>query len=451
MSSDIKNIIDNLVFKAKESLDRFSDFNQEKIDIIVEKMYLSGSKKSKILAKLAYEETKRGVIKDKIEKNIFSTKNVFEYIKNKRTVGIINYDKELGCVEIADSIGVIAGVTPVTNPTSTVMFKSLICFKTRNPIIFGFHPGAQKCSVEAAKILKQAALENGAPENCIQWIETPSIEATNYLINNFGVDLVLATGGSAMVKAAYSTGKPALGVGPGNVPCYIEKTADLKKACENIIISKTFDNGMICASEQSVIVDKEIFLEFEKIMKKENCYFLNNQEVEKLSKFIVIRENHILNTDIVGKSAYWIAKQVDIDLPENTKILIAKLKNNNIGRNFPLSWEKLSPILAYYVSENNDLAIEISEKILNLGGLGHTSVIHSKDLNLISKFGLKIKTGRVLVNSPASQGAIGGIYNKNIPTLTIGCGSYGKNSTTDNISIKNLINIKRIFDFHKTN
>lgn len=441
---NVQEMINFLVENAQEALDEYIKLDQESVDKIVRAMALAGMENHIKLAKMAVAETGRGMVEDKIIKNMFATEYIWNSIKNEKTVGIIEENKTEGYTEVADPIGVIAGVTPVTNPTSTTIFKALICAKTRNPIIFGFHPGAQKCSVEAAKILKEAAIRAGAPENCIQWIEHPSIEATSALMEHSGVNIVLATGGSAMVKSAYSTGKPALGVGPGNVPCYIEKSADIQKTCNDIILSKTFDNGMICASEQSIVVDVKVSDEFEKIMKENSCYFLTDEEIAKLSDFMVNSELHILNPAVVGQSAYKIAHMAGFEVPENTKILIAQM--HGVGINFPLSIEKLSPVLAYYKAQDSQEGFEICKKVLNFEGRGHTAVIHSENEELIRQFGTEMNAGRVLVNSPASQGAIGDIYNTAVPSLTLGCGSRGKNSTTSNISIQNLVNIKRIFN-----
>ncbi|MDR3450547.1 MAG: bifunctional acetaldehyde-CoA/alcohol dehydrogenase, partial [Alphaproteobacteria bacterium] len=339
-------------------------------------------------------------------------------------------------------VGVVAGVTPVTNPTSTTLFKSLICVKTRNPIIFAFHPASQQCSAEAAKVVRDAAIRAGAPQYCVQWIETPSIEATNALMAHPGVSLILATGGSGMVKSAYSAGKPALGVGPGNVPCYIEKTANLRRAVNDLIISKTFDNGMICASEQAVIVDHEISSQFEALMNENGCHFLAGGELEKVSSYAINAEKMAVNPAIVGKSADWIAEKAGVTVPACTKILIAPL--DRIDFDVPLAHEKLSPVLAYYIAKDTKDAFAAAAKMLEIGGLGHSAVIHSGDDGIISDYGEAMKVGRVIANSPSSQGAIGDIYNTNTPSLTLGCGSYGRNSTTSNVSSVNLINKKRL-------
>lgn len=440
--NDVAATIDGYVAKAQQALEEYMKLDQEQVDAIVKAMALAGLDQHMPLAKLAYEETGRGVLEDKIIKNMFATEYIWHSIKYAKTVGIVDENEMEGYVEVAEPVGIVCGVTPVTNPTSTTMFKSMICAKGRNPIIFGFHPSAQQCSIAAAKVVRDAAIKAGAPENCIQWIETPSIEATNYLMNHPGVALVLATGGAGMVKAAYSTGKPALGVGPGNVPCYIEKSANLERACTDLMLSKTFDNGMICASEQAVIVDKEISKDFERIMKDNNCYFLNKEETEKVSNYVINPEKQAVNPVIVGKPAAWIAEQAGVKVPDKTKILIAKLPK--VGAEYPLSREKLSPVLAYFVVDSTEQGFQYANDMLEMGGLGHSAVIHSTNNDIIQAYGEAMRVGRVISNSPSSQGAIGDIYNTNTPSLTLGCGSYGHNSTTSNVSSVNLINKKRI-------
>lgn len=439
---DVNAMIDQLVANAQKALEEYMKLDQEQVDKIVHAMALAGLDNHMPLAKLAYEETGRGVMEDKIIKNMFASEYIWHDIKYAKTVGIVDENDMEGYVEVAEPVGVVAGVTPVTNPTSTTIFKSMICAKSRDPIIFGFHPSAQKCSAEAAKIVRDAAIAAGAPENCIQWIETPSIEATNALMNHPGVALVLATGGAGMVKAAYSTGKPALGVGPGNVPCYIEKSANLERACTDLMLSKTFDNGMICASEQAVIVDECLADDFERIMKENNCYFLNKEETKKVSDYVINPQKQAVNSAVVGKPASWIAEQAGVKVPDKTKILIALLPD--VGPEYPLSREKLSPVLAYFKVKDWHQGFEYAQKMLNLGGLGHSAVIHSTNNDLIALYGETMKVGRVISNSPSSQGAIGDIYNTNTPSLTLGCGSYGHNSTTSNVSSVNLINKKRI-------
>ena len=431
-----------MVNKAEKALKSFIEMDQEQVDNIVHAMALAGLEHHRELARLAIEETGRGVYEDKIIKNIFATEYIWNSIKNEKTVGIVEDNELEGYVEVAEPVGIVAGVTPVTNPTSTTMFKALICIKARNPIIFGFHPSAQKSSSAAARILLDAAVAAGAPKDCIQWIEHPSIAATTALMNHPKVSLILATGGSGMVRSAYSCGKPALGVGPGNAPCYIESSANVPRACTDLMMSKTFDNGMICASEQAVVVDKKIAGEFESFMKDNGCYFLNKKETELVSNYVINPEKGALNPDVVGKTAFWIAEQAGVKVPEKTKILIAKLAG--VGPDYPLSKEKLSPVLAYYIVNNHEEGFEMCRKILEMGGLGHTAIIHSTDSDLITKFGSAMKVGRIISNAPSAQGAIGDIYNTNTPSLTLGCGSYGHNSTTANVSTVNLINKKRI-------
>ena len=439
----IKSMIDDLVEKAKKASEEYVKLDQDQVNKIIKAMSMAGLERHMELAKMAIDETHRGIYEDKITKNMFATEYVYHSIKYDKTVGIIDENEEEGYVSIAEPVGIIAGVTPVTNPTSTTMFKSIIAAKTRNVIIFGFHPSAQKCSVEAAKTVRDAAIKAGAPENCILWIEEPSITATNYLMNHPDVNLILATGGTGMVKAAYSCGKPALGVGPGNVPCYIDKTAKLKTSVNDLVLSKSFDNGMICASEQSVIVDKEIKNEFEKLMKQAGCYFLTAKQTEKLKGSMFIEEKGCaLNADIVGKSPYDIASRAGIEVPKDTKVLV--LKENGVGVEYPFSKEKLSPVLAYYIVDGPDEGIALAEKLIEFGGLGHSAVIHSEDRDTILKFSETVKAGRIIVNSPSTHGAIGDIYNTNMPSLTLGCGTFGGNSTTANVSSVNLINVKRV-------
>ena len=439
----IKQMVDSLVERAKIASQEYLSLDQEQVNRIIKAMAMAGLENHMKLAKMAIEETKRGIYEDKITKNMFATEYVYHSIKYDKTVGVISTNEEEGTEEIAEPVGIIAGVTPVTNPTSTTMFKSLISAKTRNVIIFGFHPSAQKCSVEAARILRDAAVKEGAPKDCILWIEEPSITATNFLMNHPDVNLILATGGTGMVKAAYSCGKPALGVGPGNVPCYIEKSAKLKTSVNDLVMSKSFDNGMICASEQAVIVDREIQEEFEKLMKEAGCYFLSEEEMRKIKENMFIAEKEeALNADIVGQSPYTIASRAGVEVPKDTKVLVTL--QTGVGIEFPFSKEKLSPVLAYYIVDNAEEGIDKAEKLIEFGGLGHTAVIHSENQEIIEKFANKVKVGRIIVNSPSTHGAIGDIYNTNMPSLTLGCGTFGGNSTTANVSSVNLINVKKV-------
>lgn len=441
-TNDVQAVIDELAAKANVALEKMSDFDQEKVDYIVHQGAIAALDKHMMLAKMAIEETGRGVYEDKAIKNMYASEYIWNNIKHDKTVGVINEDKQKGLIEVAEPVGVICGVTPTTNPTSTTIFKSLIALKTRNPIIFAFHPSAQKCSAEAARIVRDAAIEAGAPEDCIQWIEHPSIEATQTLMNHPGVATVLATGGAGMVKSAYSTGKPALGVGPGNVPSYIEKTAKIKRAVNDLILSKTFDNGMICASEQAVIVDKEVYDEVKAEFAAHNVYFVKPNEISKLEAVVMNEAKTAVNPKIVGHHAREIAAWAGIEVPSDTKMLIVELEG--VGPDYPLSREKLSPVLAMVKANSTEHGFELCEGMLNLGGLGHTAVIHTEDEDLQVKFGLRMKACRILVNNPSAVGGIGDIYNEMIPSLTLGCGSYGKNSVSRNVSAVNLINVKTI-------
>ncbi|MEK4732601.1 bifunctional acetaldehyde-CoA/alcohol dehydrogenase [Paenibacillus sp. FSL L8-0641] len=434
--------IQTLIDRGNRAQQAFMSMNQEQIDEIVQAMALAGMDKHMYLAKLAVEETGRGVYEDKITKNMFATEYIYHSIKNEKTVGVIEDNDFDSFQKIAEPVGIIMGITPVTNPTSTTMFKALIAIKTRNPIIFGFHPSAQSCSAEAARVLLEAAVKHGAPADCIQWIEAPSMDKTNVLMNHPDVALILATGGSGMVKAAYSCGKPALGVGPGNVPCFIEKTADIKQAVNDLILSKSFDNGMICASEQAVIIEEPIFEQVKKLMIANGCYFVNKEEAAKLTQGAMNVEKCAVNPAIVGQSAVKIAEMSGITIPAGTKILVAEIEG--VGTKFPLSAEKLSPVLACYKVKNAEQGIQRAAEVVEFGGMGHSSAIHSNDEDVIARFANRLQTGRIIVNAPSTHGAIGDIYNTNLPSLTLGCGSYGRNSTSSNVSAVNLINVKRV-------
>lgn len=434
--------IQGLIDKANRAKEKFMKLDQEQVDGIVQAMAMAGLEKHMQLAKMAVEETGRGVYEDKIIKNLFATEYIHNSIKYDKTVGIIEDNAYDSFQKIAEPIGIIMGITPVTNPTSTTIFKALISIKTRNPIIFGFHPSAQACSREAALILRDAAVKQGAPADCIQWIEAPSMDKTNTLMNHPDVACILATGGSAMVKAAYSCGKPALGVGPGNVPCFIEKSADLDQAVNDLILSKTFDNGMICASEQAVIIEEPLYHTVKKKMIASGCYFVNKEELAKLTAHAMVADKCAVNPTIVGQPAAKIAEACGFEVPESTKILVAELEG--VGPAYPLSAEKLSPVLACYKVKDAEEGITRAEEMVAFGGMGHSSVIHSHNEDVILKFSDRMKTCRILVNQPSSQGGIGDIYNTNLPSLTLGCGSYGRNSTSSNVTAVNLINVKRV-------
>ena len=440
--------VDELVQKGLQALDEYAHFTQEQIDYIVAKCSVAALDKHGDLAKLAIEETGRGVFEDKATKNLFACEYVTNNMKRLKTVGVIREDDVTGMVELAEPVGVVAGITPVTNPTSTAIFKSLICIKTRNPIIFGFHPNAQKCSVAAAKVVYEAAIAAGAPKNCIQWIEHPSMDATSALMNHPGVATILATGGNAMVRAAYSCGKPALGVGAGNVPAYMEKTCNVRQAVNDIVMSKAFDNGMICASEQSVIVDKEIYEQAKEEFKKYGVYFANKAEKKKLEAFMFgvnskeDAPNARLNPTIVGKYATWIAEQAGFTVPENTVIIMVEC--STIGVSEPLTREKLSPVLAMVQSNSTQEGFDLAKASVEFNGLGHSAAIHTASQDLCTKFGDYIPAIRIICNSPSTFGGIGNVYNSFIPSLTLGCGSYGHNSVAGNVGPLNLLNVKKV-------
>ena len=442
--NDTERMVDALIQRAKVAQQEYNKLTQEDVDRIVKQMAMAVLENHMMLAKMAVDETKRGIYEDKITKNIFASEYIYHSIKHIKTVGVVQENEEEGYEEIAEPIGIIAGVTPVTNPTSTTCFKSLIAAKTRNVIVFGFHPSAQNCSVATAKILLEAAVKAGAPKDCILWIEKPSIEATQALMKHPDVKMLLATGGKGMVKSAYSCGKPALGVGPGNVPCYIHKDAKLKTSVNDLVMSKSFDNGMICASEQAVIVDREINEEFVKLMKEAGCYFVKEEEKELLQNymFTLKEDGYDLNSEVVGKNPFDIAEKAGFLIPLDTKVMV--VREHGVGPNYPFSKEKLSPILSYYIVENEDEGVALSEKLIEFGGLGHSAVIHTENQDTIDHFSSVVKVGRIIINSPSSHGAIGDIYNTNMPSLTLGCGTFGGNSTTDNVSSVNLINLKRV-------
>lgn len=438
----IYDMVDNLVKKSHVALDQMANFTQEQVDKICEAVATAGEQNAYPLAKMAVEETKRGVVEDKTTKNMYASENIWNSLRHEKTVGVIEEDKELGLTKIAEPKGVIAGVTPVTNPTSTVIFKAMLALKTRNTIIFGFHPQAQKCCVETGKIIRAAAVAAGAPADAVQWIEEPSLDATTDLMTNPGVQTILATGGPGMVKAAYSSGKPAIGVGPGNGPSYIEKTANIDRAVYDIVLSKNFDNGMVCASENSVVVDTEIYDKVKEEFKKWNCYFLNKGGIKKFEEHFIDPRRGTVAGPVAGKSAYEIAKLCGVDVPKTTKVIIAEYKG--VGRNFPLSAEKLSPVFTLYRAKNHDDAFKICTDLLNYGGRGHTAGLHSNDKKIIDEFAMKMDACRILVNSPAALGGIGDLYNNMLPSLTLGTGSYGANTFSHNIGAKDLLNIKTV-------
>ena len=442
-TKDIQTVIDELAIKGVEALNEMADFTQEQVDHIVHHAAIAALDKHMYLAKLAVDETGRGIYEDKAIKNMYASEYIWNSIKNDKTVGVIAEDKEQGLVSIAEPVGVICGVTPTTNPTSTTIFKALIALKTRNSIVFAFHPSAQKSSAEAARIVRDAAIEAGAPKNCIQWIEEPSIEATGLLMNHPKIATVLATGGPGMVKAAYSTGKPALGVGAGNVPSYIAADAKVKRAVNDIIVSKTFDNGMICASEQAAIVDAAIYDEVKAEFEAHQCVIISKKaDIAKLEKVVLNEARTAVNGAIVGHSAIEIAEKAGLKVPAGTKMLLAEIPDATMEH--PLALEKLSPVLALIKSDGVEDGFKKAEGMLNLGGLGHTAVIHTENEELQLQYGIRMKACRVLVNSPSAEGGIGNIYNNMIPSLTLGCGSHGHNSVSHNVSSFDLLNVKTL-------
>ncbi len=441
--------VDELVQKGLVALDEFRLLDQDQVDYIVAKASVAALDQHGVLAKHALDETGRGVFEDKATKNLFACEHVVNNMRHTKTVGIISEDDVTGLTLIAEPVGVIAGITPTTNPTSTAIFKSLISLKTRNPIVFAFHPSAQESSAHAAKVVYDAAVAAGAPKNCIQWITLPSMEATSALMNHPGIATILATGGNAMVRTAYSCGKPALGVGAGNVPAYVEKTANIQQAAHDIIMSKSFDNGMVCASEQAAIVDKEVYAEFKKELESYHVYFVNKKEKALLENYCFgVKANSKncaegkLNADIVGKPAAWIAEQAGFSVPEGTNIIAAEV--TEVGPKEPLTREKLSPIIAVLKSENTEDGIAKSRQMVEFHGLGHSAAIHTRNEQLAKDFGREVKAIRVIWNAPSTFGGIGDVYNAFLPSLTLGCGTYGRNSVGNNVSAVNLLNIKKV-------
>lgn len=441
--------VDQLVTRGQAALAAFTNFDQDQINYIVKKASVAALDQHGHLAKLAVDETGRGVFEDKATKNLFACEHVVNHMRHEKTVGIIREDDVQGLTYIAEPVGVICGITPTTNPTSTTIFKALIALKTRNPIIFAFHPGAQQSSAAAAQIVYDAAIKAGAPKHCVQWITQPSMEATNALMNHEGIATILATGGNAMVKAAYSCGKPALGVGAGNVPAYIEKTADVPQAVHDIVMSKSFDNGMVCASEQAAIIDEAIYDQTIAEFKSYHTYLVTPEEKALLEDFCFGAKAHSkncseakLNSDIVGRSASWIAEQAGFTVPAGTNILAAEV--SEVGPNEPLTREKLSPVLAVLKAESTEQGIELAKQMVEFHGLGHSAAIHTASEELSKRYGQKIKAMRLIWNSPSTFGGIGNVYNAFVPSLTLGCGSYGKNSVGGNVSTEHLLNIKKV-------
>lgn len=432
-----------LISKVKKAQKIFATFSQEKVDAIFRAASLAANRARIPLAKMAVEETRMGIVEDKVIKNHFASEYIYNKHKNAKTCGIICEDKVNGTKTVAEPLGVIAGVVPTTNPTSTAIFKSLISLKTRNAIIFSPHPRAKNATIAAAKIVLDAAIKAGAPENIIGWIDVPSVELSNALMKHPSINCILATGGPGMVKAAYSSGKPALGVGAGNTPAIIDETADIKMAVSSILMSKSFDNGVICASEQAVIVVKEVYEAVKAELAYRGAYILSAKEKEKVAKTIII--NGALNANIVGQSAYTIADMAGVKVPESAKVIVGETSEISLDEEF--AHEKLSPVLALYSAKNFEDAAEKAFQLIELGGAGHTSVLYTdaRKQDRIDAFAQKLPTGRILINSPASQGAIGDLYNFRLePSLTLGCGSWGGNSVSENVGVKHLLNYKTV-------
>ena len=435
---EINQYLDN----AQQASAIFNQLDQAQTDRIVKAAHLAGLNSRVKLAKMAVEETGIGKWEDKVLKNVVATQYVYEDIKDLKTVGVISEDFVSGITEIAQPIGPILGIIPSTNPTSTVMFKILIALKTRNPIILSFNPRAEKCCSETARIMYEAALKEDAPEDCIQWIHNPCRAKTGLLMPDKRLALILATGGEGLVHSAYSSGTPALGVGPGNVPVFIEDSADIIFAVDQIMLSKTFDNGTICASEQAIIVENKnralVLKEFEKL----NAYIVPEHEIKQLEAVAYNREKGVMNVEIVGKSAAFIAKKAGLNAPTDVRLLIAE--QTAVGNDNPLSSEILAPIIAFYAAEDFDHAVQICIDLNFHGGMGHTASIFSNDDDKILQFSMVMNAGRIVVNSPSALGAVGGMYNTLHPSFTLGCGSGGHNITTDNVTAKHLLNIQRI-------
>jgi acyl-CoA reductase-like NAD-dependent aldehyde dehydrogenase len=416
-------------------------FNQEQVDKIIKAMAEAGVANERYLAEFAVEETGIGKVEDKVIKNHFGTQVVYDYMKDAKSVGII--DETDGIISIAEPFGVVAAVTPTTNPTSTTMFKSLIALKGRNVIILAFHPRAQKCSSAAAKIMLDAAVAAGAPADCIQWVTQPSVEATNALMTHPDVSIIVATGGGAMVKAAYSSGHPALGVGPGGVPIFIEKTANLDMATTDVIASKTFDNGTICSSDQSVIFDDKATCDKAlKIFEEKGAYLCTEEEKAKLEQVMFDKERGVPSMAIVGKSPQVIGALAGLKIPEDRKMIMVPL-NSTSGEDW-MSHEKLSPVLGWYVAKDTKSAIEAAANQLEFGGAGHSAGIFTENEKIAEQFAMTVHANRVMWNQPSVHGTIGALYNSLVPSLTLGCGARGGNITSENVGYKNLLNIKRL-------
>lgn len=443
MLVDSPEALDLLVNRVKKAQEIYATFSQEQVDKIFKAASQAANKARISLAKMAHEETGMGIVEDKVIKNHFASEYIYNKHKDVKTCGVISEDKTNGIKVVAEPLGVIAGVVPTTNPTSTAIFKSLICLKTRNAIIFSPHPRAKKSTIEAARIILNAAVKAGAPADIIGWIDIPSLELTNQLLTHRNIASILATGGPGMVKAAYSSGKPALGVGAGNTPAIIDETANIKMAVSSLLMSKTFDNGMICASEQSIIVIDEVYEEVKKELGFRGAYILNKKEKDKVAKTIIIEGK--LNAAIVGQPAYKIAQMAGVEVDQNVKVLVGETSRIALDEEF--AHEKLSPVIALYKAKDFEDAVEKAYQLVEMGGAGHTSVLYTDERKQerINIFAKKLNTGRILINCPSSHGAIGDLYNFRLePSLTLGCGSWGGNSVSENVGVKHLLNYKTV-------
>lgn len=433
---------DELIERSLRAAAAFKRLDQEQTDRVVRAVYLAALGERVRLAKLAHEETGIGLWQHKVIKNVIATQVVYNNIKNKRTVGVISEDHRTGMLEIAQPVGPILGLIPVNNPTATVIFKALICMKSRNPLIISPHNAARHSIAGASRICYEAALSAGAPEHCIQWLEKSTPNMTAELMSHRGLAIIIATGTSSLVREAYSSGTPVIGVGPGNVPVYIGATADIPFAVESILESKTFDNGSVCASEQAIVVKREVGEEVVEEFEKQGAYFMRPDEIEKVGKIAFDAERGIMTATVVGQSVARIAEMAGISVPAGTVVLMAGLEG--VGRDYPLSAEILAPILAFYLEEDFDQAIRRCSEVTRFGGMGHTAVIYSNTDERIEYFSRVIDAGRILVNMPSTFGALGGMYNFLDPSFTLACGSGGKNTSTDNITVQHLLNIHRI-------
>ena len=442
-SKDARSVAEarELVDRAYAAYQQFQHFSQEQVDRIIDAMAAAATANAEKLAKMAVEETTYGVVADKTQKNLFSSQRVYQAVRAMKTVGVIREDKAHGVIEVAAPVGVVAAILPSTNPTSTAIYKILIALKGRNAIVLSPHPTAFKCTCETTNVMREAAVAAGAPPDVICCFTTPTLAGTQELMKHKRTSVILSTGGMSIVRAAYSSGKPAYGVGPGNVPAFIDRSADVAKAVADVVFGKTFDNGTICSSEQAIVAEEAIREQVLAELKKNGAHFLKYDEAERLSKQMVNLETHTINPKYVGKSARRVAELAGFAVPESTRVLVAEL--NGVGREYPLSAEKLSPVLALYFARDRATAFDLCYSLLRFGGLGHTCAIHAKDDQVVREYGLRMPAGRIVVNSPSPQGSIGASTNL-FPAMTLGCGAPGGNITSDNISPMHLINLRRV-------